>query len=291
MKSLYSLVVLAAVFFLLTACNHSDGSSKEDSGGSGQAEQTEQEPQQDNDQDEERNADKHNQNSSDGSDKQPSNHDNEKTNDNSAMTQKQVMAGIQDELDTDLQQVLPASLPLEKGQYLSAATKSDAGSYRVIFFSSGKPISINNRALNDKNQAKEIVRLQVKKWGSEQEANEQIGYENYKKNSGQQVDLGHDIKGYQDAGAGSMWTGWNEGRWAMATHARTTKPEAGEKLAKQAVDYLETHSLPIPQRNVMVRLDADGTNNQIIWQKKDVVYKIDQVDDPIKALDIATTFE
>ncbi|MDY0395154.1 hypothetical protein RWE15_12910 [Virgibacillus halophilus] len=87
-----------------------------------------------------------------------------------------------------------------------------------------------------------------------------------------------------------MWTSWNEGRWALVTHARTTNPETGEKLAKQAVNDLESRSLPVPQQNGMVRLDAAGTSNQILWQQQAVVYSLDHVEDPINALDIATSF-
>lgn len=101
---------------------------------------------------------------------------------------------------------------------------------------------LNDRKLKNPQNATIIARLVVKQYPNAKVANEQISFVNYSQNGGQKVDLGYDIIGYQDAGAGSLWTGWNEGRWALATHTRTDNPNAGVKLAKQAVNFRNTYA-------------------------------------------------
>lgn len=130
----------------------------------------------------------------------------------------------------------------------------------------------------------------VKKYKSAEGASTQIAFDNFNQNGGQEVDLGYNIKGYQDAGAGSLWTGWNEGRWAIATHTRTDNPDAGVKLAKQAVTYLENHMLPIPRQYGMAQLDVYQSGNLIVWQDEKLVYTLDSIKDPLNALAIATAF-
>ncbi len=174
-------------------------------------------------------------------------------------TQAEALKNIKDQLKTDLPIILPKGLPLTKGTFLSATTKAETNQVEVLFFES-------------------------------KEANEQISYQNFSQNGGQKVDLGNNINGYQDAGAGSLWTGWNEGRWALATHTRTENPEAGLKLAKQAVQFLETHMLPIPKQNGFARLDVYKSGNIIVWQDEKLVYTLDSIKEPLKALEIATSF-
>ncbi|MDY0395153.1 hypothetical protein RWE15_12905 [Virgibacillus halophilus] len=171
MRSLYMLIVLAAVFLLLSACNTNDSSKSETKGNGPDSEKTAQNDQHSTSENgeadkSEQGKDQHSDKSHGDADKQTSKGKKDaedKDAERSDMTQKQVLQAIKDQLDTNLDKRLPASLPLEKGKHLSAATKSDADSYRVIFFASDKPIPIDNKALNDKEQATEIARLQVKK--------------------------------------------------------------------------------------------------------------------------------
>lgn len=206
--------------------------------------------------------------------------------DDKDLTQEEIMEAIKEQIDTDLTIVLPDSIPLDKGEHLTAATTSSEDQYTVIFFASQTPIPINNDQLND-GDARQIARLTVQQYDTQEQANEEIAYEDFEQNGGNEVDLGHDITGYQDAGAGSLWTGWNEGRWALAAHTQTDQAEAGEKLARNAVTFLEDHSLPIPEEHGFVHLDATGDDQQIIWQKEKVVYQLDQIADPIIGLEIA----
>lgn len=201
-------------------------------------------------------------------------------------TQAEVLDAINKDLKTDLPKLLPAEIPLEQGKYLTAKTKSDANSYEVIFYQSDEQIGLNHETIKD---GQIFARLHAQKYESVQEAGEQIAFENFSELGGQPIDLGYGITGYQDAGAGSMWTSWNEGRWAIAAHTRTSEGEKGEKLAKDATEFLETHTLPIPKPNGSAHIDVYQSDNRIIWQKENVVYMIDEVKDPMDALEIATS--
>ncbi|MGE7946072.1 hypothetical protein [Lysinibacillus sp. NPDC093688] len=205
-------------------------------------------------------------------------------------TQAGALKNIKDQLKTNLPITLPKGLPITKGTFLTATTKAEANQVEIVFLESKEHLSINDSKLKQPDRATVIARLSVQQYESTDEANEQISFENYSQNGGQKVDLGYNIKGYQDAGVGSLWTGWNEGRWAIATHTRTENPEAGVKLAKQAVQFLETHMLPIPKQNGFARLDVYESGNLIVWQEGKLVYTLDSIKDPLKALEIATAF-
>lgn len=217
------------------------------------------------------------------------------TNDNNentvaSITQAEALKNIKEQLNTKLPIYLPAKLPVPEGAFLTATTKAENQQIEIIFYESEQYLPINDIKLKNPESATVLARLTVKQYGSTKEANEQISFENFSKNGGQEVDLGYKIKGYQDAGVGSLWTGWNEGRWAIATHTRTNNPEAGVKLAKQAVQFLETHMLPVPKQNGSAHLDVYETGNLIVWQDEALVYTLDSIKDPLKTLEIATAF-
>lgn len=216
---------------------------------------------------------------------------NESKNPDQTLSQAEVMDAIKTQLKTNISKVLPNKLPLSEGKHLTATTKSDANHYEIVFYESVQPIPINHNTLGKDQSAKAIMRLQVKKYNSLKEANEQIGFQDYSKSGASTVELGHGVKGYQDAGAGSQWTSWNEGRWALVSRAKTTEGDKGRKLAENAVNYLESHTLPIPKPHGMVHIDVDQSDNRIMWQKETITYTIDQVKDPMVALEIATSFQ
>lgn len=203
-----------------------------------------------------------------------------------AMTQAEIIDAVKTDLKTGLTKILPSELPLEKGKYLTAKTKSDENHYEVVFYESTEPVAINHENLAD---SQIIARFNAQQYESVQEASEQVAFENFSELGGQPIDLGYGITGYQDAGAGSMWTSWNEGRWAIAAHTRTSEGESGEKLAREATEFLETHTLPIPKPNGFAHIDVYQSDNRITWQMENVVYMIDKVKDPMIALKIATS--
>ena len=208
------------------------------------------------------------------------------------LTQQEVLEAIGNELYTDAPIKLPKQLPMKEGKHLSATTSSKSGMYAIVFYESDEPIPINNQQLTDgTSSAEQIARLTVQQYPSQKEADEQIAYQTFSEQGGQEVDLGYDITGYQDAGAGSVYTGWNEGQWALASHARTENSEQGVALAKEAVEFLENNLLPIPDPHGFAHLDVEQGDNRILWQDEMTVYTIDQVVNPIDALMIAVAFD
>ena len=207
--------------------------------------------------------------------------------------QADVIASIKKELKTNLPVLLPSQLPIKEGQYLTATTKIEKNNYTIVFYESKKKVPVNDSSLKTNTLEKSIVaKYSVVEYNSLEKANEVIGFQDFSKAGGQKVNLGHNIIGYQDAGAGALWTSWNEGRWALATHTRTPKPELGLELAKQAVNFLEKNTLPIPKPNGSIRLDAiTSTENNVKWQNNNIVYSIEKVKNPLDALKIATSMK
>lgn len=208
------------------------------------------------------------------------------------LTEKEVLHAIKGQLSTDIPVTLPDSLPLSDGQHLTAVTNSEAKKYEVVFYQHDEPIPINNNLLvSDDNPAEVVARLTVEQYDTQEEADEVIAHEDFDDETGEEVDLGYDLTGYQDAGAGSVWTSFNAGRWALATHATTEHPDESEALAKTVGDFLQDHVLPVPEENGFAHLDAENQDNRILWEKGTTVYTIDQVNVPMDALDIATSFQ
>jgi len=205
-----------------------------------------------------------------------------------AVQATEALQQIKEQIHFDVPIKMPTTLPIAEGAFLSATVRTKGDQVEVIFYESKENMPINDIRL--KKSATVIGRLLVKKYKSVEGASTQIAFDNFNQNGGQEVDLGYNIKGYQDAGAGSLWTGWNEGRWAIATHTRTDNPDAGVKLAKQAVAYLENHLLPIPRQYGMAQLDVYQSGNLIVWQDEKLVYTLDSIKEPLKALAIATAF-
>ena len=201
-----------------------------------------------------------------------------------------VLTSIRKQLKTDLPVLVPNELPIENGKYLTAKTTSSNNQYTIVYYQTDKNTPVNDKTLEQAPKDSVIAKYEVKKYSNEKEANDVIGFEDFSKTGGQKVSLGHNITGYQDAAAGSQFTGWNEGRWAIATQTRTANPEKGLVLAKQAVEFLEKNTLPIPKPNGSIHLSAtSSTGNMVKWQNNTIVYSIENVKDPMEALRIATS--
>ncbi|MGG0655275.1 hypothetical protein [Rummeliibacillus pycnus] len=228
----------------------------------------------------------------DQSTNQPINSNNNSQTEINGNNQTDVIASIKKQLKTKLPVSLPSQLPLKEGKHLTATTTVEKNKYTVVFYEMDKEVPVNDPSLKKASKKSIIAKYTVVKYSSLEKANEKISFEDFSKAGGQKMNLGHNIIGYQDAGAGSLWTSWNEGRWSLATHTRTTKPELGLELAKQAVEFLETNSLPIPKPNGSIHLDAiKSTENNVKWQNNNIVYSIEKVNDPMDALKMATSMK
>lgn len=207
-------------------------------------------------------------------------------------TQQQVLSKVSEQLGSTVNIKLPNQLPLQKGKYLTATISQESNIREITFYSTAQPVPLNDKIINDNSSTVEkIAVLRVKNYSTEQVADEQIGFEDYASIGGEPVDLGHSITGFQDAGVGQLWTSWNEGRWALATHTYTDQPELGIELAKRSVEYLESYALPIPKEHGLIHLNATGDNQYALWADGKLVYELSDIISPDDLLEIAVSFQ
>ncbi|WP_199880571.1 hypothetical protein [Bacillus massiliglaciei] len=189
------------------------------------------------------------------------------------------------EISNDWNVTLPINFPVSEGKFLTAVTSKEQDEITFDFYETDKKLEINDSAIKDSGQY--VGQLAVTNYETEEMASEQIDQTKF--SQGEKVDLGHGITGYQDAGAGSQFTSWNEGRWALVARSTTEKSEESAATAKETVDYLETHSLPIPKPYGQLHMDAEGDSSLAKWQKQNIVYTMTDFGD--QTLDWLVTFK
>ncbi|MGM9950846.1 MAG: hypothetical protein ACI33P_12000 [Lysinibacillus sp.] len=188
-------------------------------------------------------------------------------------------AGQQEAKDPQLAEQLKERLPdwnialpswtAEESRHIGAAVVEEADRVEIQFYKTDGPMKVDDPALEG---LQETALLTIEHFSSSEEANEQVGFQDYKEVGGEPVDLGHGITGYQDAGAGSLFTSWNEGRWAIVARTTTDAPEEGVQLARRTVSFLEEHTLPIPYEHGSLHLDVNEQGSLVKWQKEELVY-------------------
>ncbi|MBL1224705.1 hypothetical protein [Enterococcus sp. BWR-S5] len=159
--------------------------------------------------------------------------------------------------------------------YISAATTSagDQANFNILYYAEEQPIQVNNTALNE---LKPIASMEKITFATEEEAKNEVGkIEDY---AGNTVDLGYGLTGYTQGAAGSSYLTWPEGNWNVTIKASNIDGEDAVPLGKEVVAYLEENMLPIPEPDGNIQLEigenGDYQTNAVIWQKKNVVYKV-----------------
>ncbi|MBS2968001.1 hypothetical protein J9317_04415 [Metabacillus sp. KIGAM252] len=196
-------------------------------------------------------------------------------------------------LKTRVPFTLPKTMPVSKGLHLTSKIKSDANSYEITFYQTEKPIPINNSKLNTLSSDSKIATIKATEYKTEQEAADRVSYQKAASTGNPPIDLGHGIKGYSDAGAGSIFLHWNEGRWSFISKA-LNKPEkdSNKELAVKVVNFLEKQMLPPPDKGAVL-LDGNNPysrNNLVVWQDGNIVYEIEQANGAMTALEIAVAY-
>lgn len=223
-----------------------------------------------------------------GSSSEKSNGGKSSTGESKVQTPEQVIQSVQKKLKTKLTVKLPHTLPLAAGKYLTALPTSAADSYTVTFFQTAKPVAINDPSLK-KGTGTKIAVIKATGYTSSSQAKSQIGFEKLDQSSGELVDLGHKITGYADAGAGTAGISWNEGRWLLMALSPTSQASQGRTLAKQTVNFLETHTLPIPHQYGAVKVYTDDRDSYVQWQENQTVYMLNGIKTPADLLKAATS--
>ncbi|WYP27492.1 hypothetical protein NSQ54_05125 [Alkalihalobacillus sp. FSL W8-0930] len=215
---------------------------------------------------------------------------------NTSLTEEEVLQETVKQLDTNIPIWAPASLDLSEEHHLTATTNSTNTSYEVELFSLDEPTSINNEALSDEdpfflfssstfeNQEAAIDHIQ----------SELDGYLTFESET-EKVDLGYDITGQVQAGTGHSGVAWNEGIWELRSIASGDQIKEAEPLAKEVVDLLEEITLPAPDELGTVFINQDqeeGTLTELYWQKDSQVFKAQSTSlAPEDVLKIVSTME
>lgn len=202
------------------------------------------------------------------------------------------LAQLNHELITHLGTVLlPQNDGLTSGSdKLNARYHGNAANYTVSY-------SVETRAkdFNDSSVAQEIpyAEFTKKTYSSATEAAQQVTHRTASDSQGlPTVDLGHNIRGYLDSGAGQRYLSWNEGNWSLSVHAAAVKNEDPTQLAKQTVAELESYLLPAPQSYGEIRFNVGlsyGSREQLVrWQKGNIIYEL-ETHDPSTAIKMAAS--
>ncbi|WP_086349842.1 hypothetical protein [Candidatus Enterococcus clewellii] len=159
--------------------------------------------------------------------------------------------------------------------YISAATTSagDQTNFNILYYAEDQPIKVNSTELNE---LKPIAAMEKITFASDEEAKSEVGkIEDY---SGSEVDLGYGLTGYMQGAAGSSYLTWAEGNWNVTIKASNIDGEDPVKLGKEVVMHLEENMLPVPEQDGNIQLEVgengDYQTNSVVWQKKNIVYKI-----------------
>lgn len=170
--------------------------------------------------------------------------------------------------------LLPTSVGTTNGT-VNASYTGSAANYTVYYTTSGTAGALNSVA-SSSNAA-----LAVKKttYSTTAAAAAQVNYQ--AKASGlPTVSLGHNMTATKEGAAGSTYFTWYEGRWSVVLRASNVNNEDGTSLAKEAVAWLATYSLPIPTGNGAVQLyvSAGTRGNTVTWHVNNVLYQISGTD-------------
>lgn len=227
--------------------------------------------------------------------------DSSNTSDADPQTQQETLKQVKAALNTKVSLMLPTSLPLEKGDYLTATTASQAQSYKVNLYEVKQPEAINSKAAS---KGTLIATVEGTEYQDASNAKGSISaYEKIDTSGPDEImeDLGHHIKAMKNAGLGHQQLTWNEGHWCLWVDSPTdpafknNKYPDRDQLAKDVVAYLEEHMLPAPQ-DIGVIFIRDWDRNRfdntttISLQKNQTVYQI-TCTDPMVALKVAVAMK
>ncbi|MBP1082088.1 MULTISPECIES: hypothetical protein [Bacillus] len=221
---------------------------------------------------------------------QSNNAQDENTSEKSYTSLEALLKDVEANLKTDVPFVAPTDIPKDDNTYYSAAIDNKSAGYSVIIFQTDKPLQINDAELNDLGEENQLVTLTGTKYDSAQSAQEETGYQEVQQEN---IDLGHGIKGLQEGAAGSKYLSWNEGRWFLNLRANTDNAINLEDDAKDMVEFLETNTLPIPNKYGQISVDYENEgHNAAIWQNGQDVYEaVPNTSDPVEALKMITSVE
>lgn len=190
---------------------------------------------------------------------------------NSTTTSSQKPAG-----DNELQQAypneqMPAVSAVGNAQTISITANEANNALTVSYYNTESKLPLNDPQLQNQTP---VAQFQRTTYASAEEA--QAAVAPTFDGGGQAVDLGYNITGYQQSGAGSSYLSWQEGNWNITVQAININGEDPVPLAQKVVEYLETAFLPVPKNAGQITLAVTGggyESNVVAWQVGNTVYK------------------
>ncbi|EOH96308.1 hypothetical protein [Enterococcus pallens] len=178
--------------------------------------------------------------------------------------------------DNELQQAypneqMPSASVVGNAQTISMAASEANNTLTVSYYNTESKLPLNDPQLQNQTP---IAQFQRTTYASSAEARNAVAPTFDE--GGQAVDLGYNITGYQQSGAGSSYLSWQEGNWNLTVQAININGEDPLPLAQKVVEYLETAFLPVPKDAGQITLSVTGggyESNVVAWQVDTTVYK------------------
>lgn len=154
---------------------------------------------------------------------------------------------------------------------LNARYTGDSSNYAVYYSVGKEPLPLNDPAVQKETPYATVTK---KTYSSAAAAKAAVNYRSGADDQGlPKVNLGHNISGTIDAGAGNRYLHWNEGKWSLVVHAAAVNGEEPTAKAKQIVELLEKSYLPAPNTVGSGEFEVSGTN-KLTWQDQTTVYTV-----------------
>ncbi|MGG5315803.1 hypothetical protein [Enterococcus sp. AZ072] len=178
--------------------------------------------------------------------------------------------------DNELQQAYPneqtpAVSSVGNAQAISIAAREANNTLTISYYNTESKLPLNDPQLENQTPVAQFQRIT---YNSPEEARDAVAPSF--DGGGQAIDLGYNITGYQQSGAGSSYLSWQEGNWNLTVQAININGEDPVPLAQEIVEYLETAFLPIPKDAGQISLSVTGggfESNVVAWQVNNTVYK------------------
>lgn len=151
----------------------------------------------------------------------------------------------------------------------NARYTGDSKNYTVYYYGGNRGVKLNDSRLN---KAPAFVSLTKKSYSSQGSATASIEYTSSESTVGLPgVDLGSNITGTMDSGAGQKYLHWNEGRWSMTVRASSVRGQDPTKEARQIVAMTQSYYLPAPETRGSATFEINN-GGTLSWVRGDSVY-------------------
>ncbi|MDK8190778.1 hypothetical protein QP794_11850 [Paenibacillus sp. UMB7766-LJ446] len=184
----------------------------------------------------------------------------------------------------------PTSFSLEKGKHLTASiTSNTSDAFHINFYSTDQPVAVNDASLTASgSKVPVLASYEVKTYKDPNSTDISPDTDLNDVPKDMTVDLGHGIKGMTEGAAGSQYLTWTEGRWTLQIRSVSQDNMNNPGIAKKMVEYLESHTLPVPKEKGFVNVEypsgGKSVNVTISWQEGKQNHQLQTEQVPLEAL-------